>query len=85
MILRPEDVRNAAFQICEASGAPDRGERGKLVDDAAALADLFAGLMYSPYLRLRFDVVTARLIGPGLGTGPNTHSRQTVPGRDGCS
>ena len=82
VILRPEDVRNAAFQICEASGTPDCCERGMLIDDAAALADLFAELMRAPCLRLRFDIiktnscrkfhmdaVTARLVCTYRGTG----------------
>ena len=82
VILRPEDVRDAAFQICEACGTPDCGERGLLIDDAAALAELFAELMRVPCLRLRFDVVkndacrkfhvdvvTARLICTYRGTG----------------
>ena len=58
MVLRPEDVRDAAFQICEASGTPDCTERTWLIDDAAALAEILAGQMGAPYLRLRFDVVT---------------------------
>lgn len=82
VILRPETVRDAAFQICEASGMPDCRERERLVDDTAALADIFAGLMRAPHLRLRFDVVTtnacrkfhidaltARLICTYRGTG----------------
>ena len=58
VILRPETVREAVVQICEASGTPDCRERERLVDDTAALADIFAGLTPAPYLRLRFDVVT---------------------------
>ena len=58
MVLRPEDVRDAAFQICEASGTPASAERTWLIDDAAALAEILAGQMDAPYLRLRFDVVT---------------------------
>ena len=81
-ILRPEEVRDAAFQICDASGTPDCSERTLLIDDAAALADIFAGLMGAPYLRLRFDVettnacrkfhidaITARLVCTYRGTG----------------
>lgn len=58
VVLRPEDVRRAVVQVCEASGTPDCRERLRLVDDTAALAGLFAGLMRASYLRLRFDVVT---------------------------
>ncbi len=82
VILRPENVREAASQICEAAGTPACDERERLVDDAAALAGIFAGLTPAPYLRLRFDVVTtnacrkfhidavtARLICTYRGTG----------------
>ena len=80
--LRPHLVRKAAFEICETCGTPDCAERARLIDDAAALADLFAGLMQADYLQLRFDViatnacskfhkdaVTARLICTYRGTG----------------
>ncbi len=81
-ILRPEDVRDAALEACEASDTPDCAERARLIDDTAALADIFARLMRAPYLQLRFDVittnacrkfhidaVTARLICTYRGTG----------------
>lgn len=58
VILRPSDVRDAAFQICDVCGTPNCAERVRLIDDAAALADSFVGLMQAPYVRLRFDVVT---------------------------
>ncbi len=58
VILRLEDMRETVTQICEASGTPDCRERVRLVDDAATLADIFARLTHSAYLRLRFDVVT---------------------------
>ncbi|MCG8561784.1 MAG: DUF1826 domain-containing protein [Hyphomicrobiales bacterium] len=58
VILRPEDVRDAVFQICEAAGIANCAEREQLVDDTAVLADIFADLVPAPYLRLRFDVVT---------------------------
>lgn len=58
LIVRPVDVRNAVLQTCEASGTPECRQRERLVDDVAALADIFAGLTPAPYLRLRFDVVT---------------------------
>lgn len=82
VVLPPEAVRDAAFQICEAHGTPDSPERTRLIEDVAALADIFAGLMQAPYLRLRFDVittnacrkfhidaVTARLVCTYRGTG----------------
>lgn len=82
VILRPEVVREAVLQACTASGTPDCRERGLLIDDIVALADLFAALKPSRYLRLRLDVVTtnacrkfhidavtARLVCTYLGTG----------------
>lgn len=82
VVLRPERVRDAALEVCEACGTPDCAERSMLIDDAAALADLFSGLMGAPYLRLRFDIVrnnacrrfhidavTARLVCTYRGTG----------------
>lgn len=58
MILRPEAVRDALGETCELTGTPDDPERAQLIDDTAALATLFAELMRTPYLRLRYDVVT---------------------------
>jgi len=58
VILRPDAVRNAASEVCEACGTPVGPERDRLVDDIAALADIFAGLMQARWLRLRLDVVT---------------------------
>lgn len=82
LILRPEDVRDAVFQICKAAGIANCAELEQLVDDTAVLADIFTGLVPAPYLRLRFDVVTtnactkfhidavtARLICTYRGTG----------------
>ncbi len=82
VIVPPDSVRETVFQICETSGTPGGEERTRLIDDAAALADVFNGLMPTPYLRLRFDVVTtnacrkfhidavtARLICTYRGTG----------------
>ena len=58
VILRPEAVRDAALEVCDASGTPAGPERDLLVDDIAALADIFTGLMHARWLRLRLDVVT---------------------------
>ncbi len=82
MILPPTAVRAATQEICEASGTPDGPEREELVDDVAALADIFAELMGARWLRLRLDVittnacrrfhidtVTARLVCTYRGTG----------------
>ena len=58
VILRPEAVRDATSEVCDASGMPPGPERDRLVDDIAALADIFAGLMRARWLRLRLDAVT---------------------------
>ncbi|MEM1049193.1 MAG: DUF1826 domain-containing protein [Pseudomonadota bacterium] len=96
VILAPGAVRQAVVQICDAAGTPDCAERKRLVDDTASLADLFAGLMRAPFLRLRFDVVatnacrkfhvdavTARLICTYRGTGTQygVSSDGTEPGK----
>lgn len=57
-ILRPHSVRDAMLSICDSSGTPDHPERARLIDDVAALADVFAALMNATWLRLRLDVVT---------------------------
>lgn len=82
LILRPEAVRDAVSRICETYGTPDSAERNRLVDDIAALSDIFADLMRTKWLRLRLDViktnacrrfhidaVTARLVCTYRGTG----------------
>ena len=80
--FRPERVRETVDTICKVSGTPDCLERERLVDDVAALADIFSRLTPAPCLQLRFDVVTtnacrkfhvdvvtARLICTYRGTG----------------
>lgn len=82
IVLRPEDVRAAVAQICDASGTPCGRERDMLVDDIATLADIFHAIMPSPFLRVRLsaiandacsrfhkDAVTARLICTYRGPG----------------
>ncbi|MEL6208235.1 MAG: DUF1826 domain-containing protein, partial [Pseudomonadota bacterium] len=59
VILRPDLVRDAAHKICDLSGTPEGPEKNRLVDDVAALAKIFAGIMDAPFLRLRLDVVTS--------------------------
>jgi hypothetical protein len=58
VILRPDAVREVAAEVCNASGTPTGPERDRLVDDTAALADAFAAIMRTRWLRLRLDVVT---------------------------
>ena len=82
MILRPEAVCDALLHIVEERGTPECSERDLLVEDASALATIFASVMDSGYIRLRLDVidtnacrkfhidaVTARLICTYRGTG----------------
>lgn len=58
VILPAEAVSDATLQICEASGTPAGPERDLLVADVTALAQAFAEIMQTPWLRLRFGVVT---------------------------
>ena len=58
VILRPEVVPEAASQICEESNTPDCEQRTMLIEDTTELAKAFAGLMRTPFLRLRYDVVS---------------------------
>ncbi|MEX0278178.1 MAG: DUF1826 domain-containing protein [Ruegeria sp.] len=58
VVLRPERVRNAMIDLVEACELPACDERSMLVDDIAALADIFARVMRAPYLRIRLDVIT---------------------------
>lgn len=58
LILRPEAGHDTVRQICDAAGTPECAERSRLIDDIAALADIFTGVMQARWLRLRLDVVT---------------------------
>ena len=82
LILRAQTVRAVASEICALSEVPDNTQQARLIDDIAALAELFAVLMQAPFLRLRLervttnachkfhiDAVTARLICTYRGTG----------------
>ena len=82
VILRPEAVRMAVTEICDAAETPDGPERARLIDDITAQTEIFAGLMRARFLRLRLDVIahdacrkfhidaiTARLICTYRGTG----------------
>lgn len=57
-ILRPDAVHKVMRQTCDSAGTPAGDERDMLVDDAAALANIFAEIFQAPYLRLRLGVVT---------------------------
>jgi len=82
VILRADAAQDAVRTLCKSAGMPDCNARDVLVDDIAAVADIFATVMGSEYLRLRLEVVTtnschklpvdavtARLICTYRGTG----------------
>ncbi|MDG1315815.1 MAG: DUF1826 domain-containing protein, partial [Paracoccaceae bacterium] len=58
VILPPDRISEALEQICDISDTPDCEERNRLIDDVTKLAKVFADLMKTAHLRLRFDVVT---------------------------
>lgn len=82
IVLRPEAVADAMTQLCDIARTPQCQSRAQLIDDVAALAEIFAELMDAQYLRLRLtpvttnscrkfhiDAVTARLICTYRGAG----------------
>jgi len=95
VILRPEAVRAVVTEACNSAATPEGPERERLIDDIAALADIFAGVTGARWLRLRLDVVTgdacrrfhvdwvtARLVCTYRGTGTQYgYSDAGHPGR----
>ena len=82
MVLPSDMVCEALVNVTRNFGLPDRPERDMLVEDASALAAIFADVMNVSYLRVRLDViktnacrkfhidaVKARLICTYRGTG----------------
>lgn len=82
VVVQPHAVRDVVSLICRGADMPGGEQRDVLIDDIAALADVFAALMDTSYLRLRLDVVndnacskfhidavTARLVCTYRGTG----------------
>jgi len=80
--LTPAMARGAMADLCAAAGVPDGPNRQQLVDDIAALADIFAAEMKARHLHLRLeavstnackkfhvDALTARLICTYRGAG----------------
>ncbi len=57
IILPVNRVRETLLQLCEVSGTPNCAERAMLVDDAAALANMFCDVMSAPFLQLQLGVV----------------------------
>ncbi|QBF30094.1 DUF1826 domain-containing protein [Thalassococcus sp. S3] len=58
VILRPDQTKDAVEQLCNIAETPLGAERDHLIDDIAALADVFSNLMGVDYLRLRLQAVT---------------------------
>lgn len=96
IILRPTAVRQAVEIACDRVDMPDCAERTQLIDDIAALSDIFADLMKTPYVHVRLaviennacrkfhtDAVTARLICTyrGVGTQYGTSVNDEDPAR----
>lgn len=93
IVMRPEAIRQAALDACEAAGTPATAERDALLDDIDGLAAWFSQLMAARWLRLRLDVVTtdacrkfhvdaltARLVCTYRGTG--TQYGFAAPGQE---
>jgi len=56
-VLRPKAVPEAVDVAFAAAGTPEGQERDHLSDDIAGLAEMFAGLMAVPYVRVRLENV----------------------------
>ena len=57
IILRPEIVRKAMVDLLEALKLPNCAEREMLIDDIAALANIFADIVHATYLRFKLTVI----------------------------
>ena len=96
MIVRPETVRKMVAAACDSADTPSGPERQRLIDDVAALADIFASVTGASWLRLRLEVVTgnacrrfhidrvtARLVCTYRGTGTQYRfSDSSEPGQN---
>ncbi|WP_298971136.1 DUF1826 domain-containing protein [uncultured Roseobacter sp.] len=82
VVLVPDTVRSNMAELCEMSKTPSCPQRAQLINDVASLADIFADLMQTPYLRLRLaavrtnacrkfhiDAITGRLVCTYRGIG----------------
>lgn len=58
VVVRAEDVAEAAQDLCAASGMPAGPHRDWFVQDITALAGRFADVMEADYLRVRLEAVT---------------------------
>jgi hypothetical protein len=81
-VLHRTQLRTAATELCAIAETPQGAERDSLIDDVAALSEMFADLMNAGYLRLRLqavttnacrkfhvDAITGRLVCTYRGTG----------------
>jgi len=59
LVLKPNMVRDAVSNLCYSAGTPDSSHREWLINDIAALANIFADVMDPPLLRVRLDKVTS--------------------------
>jgi len=57
VIIRAESVRDAVEVICDSADVPNNLKRLFFVDDVVLLAQQFAELMDTKFIRLRFDVI----------------------------
>ncbi|MEM7778720.1 MAG: DUF1826 domain-containing protein, partial [Pseudomonadota bacterium] len=56
--LRPDGVRAEMVRLLDACGWAECAARETLADDVAKMATVFAGIMSSPYVRLRLDAIS---------------------------
>ncbi|MFG5382647.1 DUF1826 domain-containing protein [Yoonia sp. R2-816] len=93
IVLPTNVVTSAVTALCDAAGTPDCTERDQLIGDVSALAEIFAELKNTPYLRLRLqavttnacrkfhiDAITARLV--CTYRGPGTQYGISTDGQD---
>lgn len=82
VVLPRGAITETVCQLCDMSGLPNGDQRDWLVADVAEMAQMFADLMQTDYLRLRLDkiqtnacrrfhidAITARLVCTYRGTG----------------
>lgn len=58
VVLPVDAVHSALTEIVGRSGLPNSAERTLLIDDIAALADIFSAVLQSAYVRLHLKVIT---------------------------
>ncbi len=89
VFLRPNTVQAAVTDICDIQGLQKSVHRQRLIEDIAALAQIFSSIITAPYIRLRLDrvttnacrrfhidAITARLVCTYRGTGTQLGTSQ---------